>query len=421
MQIARKTPLAGPSAAPRPRVPSRARHRAEQVLAVAAVVALAGAWLFGYLRSSTQADRYLSEVMPGADHFERDGQFWRGLGRSAGGPEQVVGLAGVAQAPGYSGPDEVLVAVDLQGTVTGVKVISNSDTPSFFHIVAASGFLNQFLGKPFNAPFTIGQDVDAVTGATFTSQGITLALQQAVRSLAAEKLGQAVPVAPTPLQVEAPEITLIVLYLVGGVAHKPSFPFQKWLRWATMLIGLVVLGFWLNRPLTIAHFTSLLAGYWPAWQSNLYWYLLLGGILLVLTSDGKNPYCTWICPFGAAQECLSLVGGTRWRPPRTWAERLTWPQRGLAFTALFFGLALRQPAATSYEVFGTLFKFTGTALQWALLFLVLLASVFIYRPWCDFLCPVRPVVELISAARRWVRDLWLKLKNRPTGRHGLPT
>lgn len=72
---------------------------------------------------------------------------------------------------------------------------------------------------------------------------------------------------------------------------------------------------------------SVLAGYWPDWHTNLYWYLLVGGILFVTTVDAKNPYCSWLCPFGAFQECMAAVSKAKVfrprleRPPQVAAAR----------------------------------------------------------------------------------------------------
>ena len=46
-----------------------------------------------------------------------------------------------------------------------------------------------------------------------------------------------------------------------------------------MLVGLFVLGFVYNAPITLAYIVKLVLGYWPQWQTNLYWYFLIGGIL----------------------------------------------------------------------------------------------------------------------------------------------
>ena len=174
---------------------------------------------------------------------------------------------------------------------------------------------------------------------------------------------------------------------------------------------MIVLGFIYTAPLTITMIISLLSGYWPDWHNNLYWYLLLGGILFVTTVDAKNPYCYWFCPFGAVQECLAKVSGARPYRPSSLARGLQWVQRGLALTAIGLGLALRRPGVASFEPFATLFDLRGNAEQWSFLALILIASLAVYRPFCNYLCPLDPVVEFIAAGRRWLKEFaarWTK-------------
>lgn len=376
-------------------------------MAAAAFILLAAAWLFGYYRSSADIESNFEKVLPQADQFVRSGSIWQAYQQQEG-EERLIAYLGTGTAPSYGGPLQVIAAVDLEGKIIGSMVVDHRDTPSFFHNVAVSGFLSQLLGKSYQDPFQELRDVDAVTGATITSMAIARATQDVAVRIAGSELSKTIQTKKEPIQFGIPEGTLILLYLVGYIAHRPKFPRKKLVRWATMITSLIVLGFWFNRPLTVAHFTSLLAGYLPSWRENLYWFLLVGGILFVVTVDNKNPYCSWFCPFGAFQECLSVVGNTRWQPPRTWRFRLKWAARFLSFAALFFGLALRQPAATSYEIFGTLFGLTGSIYQWILLVIVILASLVIYRPWCTYLCPLDPIVAVVAASKRWMKELWQK-------------
>jgi len=148
-------------------------------------------------------------------------------------------------------------------------------------------------------------------------------------------------------------------------------------------------------------------------HSNLYWYLLIGGILFVTTVDAKNPYCSWFCPFGAFQECLATVTGVKPYRPRDLNQVLKWVQRGLALTAVILGLALRRPGVASYEPFATLFDFRGTGVEWIFLALIVLASLVTYRPFCNYLCPLDPFVDFIAAARRWAKEVWSQWRPQP--------
>ena len=115
-------------------------------------------------------------------------------------------------------------------------------------------------------------------------------------------------------------------------------------------------------------------------------------MLFVFTVDNKNPYCEWFCPFGAAQECLGVVGGAKPRSAGRYKNLLIWVQRVLAWSAVVLALYFRNPGISSYEVFGTLFDLTGSTWQFAVLGIMMIASLFIKRPWCKYLLPVRLVI-----------------------------
>jgi polyferredoxin len=169
---------------------------------------------------------------------------------------------------------------------------------------------------------------------------------------------------------------------------------------------MIVLGFIYTAPLTIAQIIALLSGYWPDWHNNLYWYLLIGGIIFVTTVDAKNPYCSWFCPFGAFQECLAQITNAKPYRSRRWGGLFTWLQRGLAFSAVLIGLALRRPGVAGYEPFATLFDFRGNLVEVVFLLVVIMASLMMYRPFCNYLCPLDPVYDFIAESRRWLREGW---------------
>jgi polyferredoxin len=173
---------------------------------------------------------------------------------------------------------------------------------------------------------------------------------------------------------------------------------------------LVALGFIYNLPLTLSSINKFLLGFWPPWQTNLYWYLLIGGILFVFAADNKNPYCQWFCPFGAAQECVGVVGKARSYSSSRYRGLFAWLLRGLVWFAILLALLFRNPGLTSYEIFGTLFSLMGSSLQFILLGLVLVASLFVKRPWCAYLCPITPIDEFIRMVREWSLEQWRTLR-----------
>jgi len=325
----------------------------------------------------------------------------------------VIGYAATGEAPGYGGPILVLVGVDPAGEILGVEVLEQRETPGFYRLVTRESLVDSYTGMPYDAPLTLGEDLDAVSGATLSSEGIAMSTRQALRSISRSAFSTTLPAENRSVEFGFPEIALIALFFSGYVGHRlHGGQMKKAVRWGTLLGGMIVLGFIYTAPLTIAMFISLLSGYLPDWHNNLYWYLLIGGILFVTTVDAKNPYCSWFCPFGCYQEVLARVSGAKLYIPREWRDWFTWIQRGLAFTAVVLGLALRKPGMAGYEPFNTLFDLRGTGIEWAFLGLITLTSLLMYRPFCNYLCPLDPVVDFIAEARRWIKEGWKRWQNR---------
>lgn len=86
---------------------------------------------------------------------------------------------------GYVGDINLIVGVTTDKTVKGVQVISMNETAGLGSKTRNSSFLDQFTGK--KAPLTVGENVDAVSGATISSkavtEGIKIALNYPVESV----------------------------------------------------------------------------------------------------------------------------------------------------------------------------------------------------------------------------------------------
>ncbi len=379
------------------------RKTRERWAMIATVTIIIAAWLYGYLNSGVDASPLAPKVLPGATTIDRSGELY--IGRDAAG--EVVGYAATGRGNGYGGLMEVMVGVAPDGRILGVEVVQQRDSPGFFRLVEGSNLFDQYLRSTVDKPLQLGDDLDSISGATISSEALALSVRTAVLVLATDALNTTRPPENTRLQIGMPEIVLVALFAAGYAGHKLRNPRTKRIvRWGTLITGMITIGFLYTLPLTISAVISVLAGYWPDWHTQLYWYLLIWGIVFVTTVDAKNPYCSWFCPFGAFQECMAAVSKAKVFRPREWSDRLKWLQRGLALTAIVIGLALRNPGAAGYEPFATLFDFRGNAVQWALLILVVLASLMMYRPFCNYLCPLDPVVDFIAAGRRWLKETW---------------
>lgn len=388
------------------------KQKLDRILIVVAILTIIAAWIIG--ANLAQGDVYpsLQTAFPEAERFEpiNNDRFAAIQNQTE---KTVIGYVAIATTNGYGGPMKVAVAVDLEGKIHGMSIVQQKETASWISKVLGTDFIKSLTGKGYLDAFQLGEDVDGVTGATYTSRALAQAALQGSRDIAGTELALELPSIATPrIQFGLLEITLIGLFAIGFFGHKRKFKYTKQARWVSMIIGMVVLGFIYTRPLTISDINKFLLGFWPAWQTNLYWYLLIGGMIFVFTVDNKNPYCEWFCPFGAVQECMGAIGGAKARSVGRSKNLLLWVQRGLAWLAIVLALLFRNPGLTSYEIFGTLFDLTGSSWQFALLGIVLLASLFIRRPWCTYLCPLRPVTDLYRALRKWIIESWKTLRTK---------
>lgn len=86
-------------------------------------------------------------------------------------------------ASGSQGNIEMVVGVDSDGAVTGVAIVSNSETAGIGSKVmeGQNGVLEQFEGKSAaDCPLVVGTNVDAITGATVSSKGVTAGVNAAL-------------------------------------------------------------------------------------------------------------------------------------------------------------------------------------------------------------------------------------------------
>lgn len=110
--------------------------------------------------------------------------------------QEVLGdAAGVAlktQVKSYGGKLELMVGITEDGAVTGVKVLTHQDTPGLGTQPMESEYLKQYIGLTDLPAKHINDDdqVDAVTGATISSNAIYNGVKQALTDFEEKGGGQ---------------------------------------------------------------------------------------------------------------------------------------------------------------------------------------------------------------------------------------
>ena len=92
--------------------------------------------------------------------------------------EKILGYCISVVSQGYGGEISMMVGIDSGGSVTGVKIISMSETAGVGSKTKNDSFLSQYTGE--RGPFTVGDNVDGISGATISSRAVTAGVNSAV-------------------------------------------------------------------------------------------------------------------------------------------------------------------------------------------------------------------------------------------------
>ncbi|MBU8921633.1 MAG: 4Fe-4S binding protein [Bacteroidales bacterium] len=160
------------------------------------------------------------------------------------------------------------------------------------------------------------------------------------------------------------------------------------LRIVFLLASLVVLGFYNGACpcpiLSVMQTVRLAVGKSVSWKSLVYFV----GLIPVTYIFGKV-WCGWVCHMGALQEFIFLPSRfDLFRSVR--AQKVMRLMRYILLAALIAWVAItKYPKWCIYDPFKTAFSLSSvTSVGWYLLGLLLVSSLFIYRPFCKAACPI---------------------------------
>lgn len=121
-------------------------------------------------------------------------------------------------------------------------------------------------------------------------------------------------------------------------------------------------------------------------------------ILLMLVFISNKSICGWGCQFGLLQELMHRLKLPKWKP-QFWVSNTI---RIAAFAMLVLGLVMGGLDLIGIVDPFQLFQLNLTLWIGISLVVILGTSLFIYRPWCQFLCPFGMIgwlVEQVSVLR----------------------
>ncbi|HDZ07457.1 NosR/NirI family protein [Pseudohongiella sp.] len=144
--------------------------------------------------STNVQPEWLQQVMPAADSFsDKQGEppVYEAFRDTNNGGRELIGYVFLTadvppQERGFSAPIPMLVGVDLNNQLTGMKILDyvESYSSTLGDFLADPVFQGQFVGKPIADDFRINSDIDGITGATVSSFAITRGIREAARRVA---------------------------------------------------------------------------------------------------------------------------------------------------------------------------------------------------------------------------------------------
>lgn len=315
----------------------------------------------------------------------RDSATWTVLDAEGEAMGYVLSSAPFAPAiEGFAGPTPLYIYMDTEGRVVRSAAGENAETPDFF-ASAWEGTTPKWEGK--DAETGAKLKVDAVSGATYSSRAIVRNMQQTLAAYAASQAND----------LREPAIgwgrtAAVAAVLLGGVAAW-RLRGRKWVRLGVLALNVGVLGFWCGQFLSL----SLLRG-WVANGLDPVVYLptlLMLAVAVVLPFFGrKRHYCTWVCPYGSAQELaarLPLPKIPCSPAVYRWMQRVRMGVLCLLLLLLWSDLGL---FLLDYEPFSAFLVQTAPTAVLVLAGAFLAASLFVPQLWCHACCPMGALLDL---------------------------
>ena len=306
---------------------------------------------------------------------------------------------------GYNSITPLTIYLDRDNNIFEVEICENRESRGYLNKVVNSGYLDLWDGlTPKEAA---NHNVDAVSGCTFTSVAVAQSLQIRMQDLSKEKGKIAID-----RKLLARQICIVLVTILAAICFfNPNK--TKILRYVTLLLSIAILGFWTNSLLSLALFYNWMTnGISLAIQLPLLIIAVLAILLPLFTK--KSFYCQYLCPFGAAQE---FVGGIGLKVKGKRGQQTTDNRQQTLFTKAnifnFFavlrkvilltlliivalGVGLDLSVVEPFPIFNYQSIGFGVAIFAAV---IIVASVFIRKPWCNYLCPTGTLLESFRRLR----------------------
>ncbi|KAF1080813.1 MAG: hypothetical protein GQF41_2627 [Candidatus Rifleibacterium amylolyticum] len=286
---------------------------------------------------------------------------------------------------GYGSWLPLVVVFDRDEKIAGVILQAHQETPDFIERLESQGFFASWNG--LTASEAVALPVDAVSRATLTTRAAIDSIRLRLASYAAVQVERAridyLEVARSLAGWLFVLVSLLACYNRSGLAKY---------RTLILLAAVIVPGFMLGRFVSLELLVNWAVNGIPL-QAHFFMFCVLILALGLPLFSSRAWYCSWYCPFGAAQElagklCRRKVdGGEKFVAA---SKRLRPAVLIITVFLLLAGYKFKLSLIEPFSAF-LLNSAAVPVLVLAAVFLVL--SLFMRRPWCNCFCPSGVIVE----------------------------
>ena len=411
----------------------------EKFIAVLSLLALCFAWGAGMMRGQSSLESQIKNILPETASFKLiDTNLYEIITT-----QKNQYYISFATHPGYAGAMQMAIVVNTNGIIETVALVQSPDTKPYIKQILSAKLPDAYLGQSIHS----NDAPDAVSGATMSSVALTKSIKKARLLLMTNKevlaqhpnfqvLNQELAGAKTnttqelagaktnknqeniaPQENKPPNSLKIGSFVISYIEllkcslvflffafalfiSSKKFPWnKKRARYILLASSLILLGFIYSTQFSFSTIAMFISGMWLVGLASYAPLICLILAISLFIYSKKNIYCAHICPFGALQEGLSLI--TNCKAPNI-HPILTWISRFFALSLLCFALYFSSPSSASYEPFGKTFNMVGSLTLFMLSSAIILASLFIKKPWCRLFCPMTPFFDYIQFWRAWI-------------------
>lgn len=280
---------------------------------------------------------------------------------------------------GYGGRVPLYIVFDNDSRIQGIVLGQNHESPSYVRRLHRSGFMETWNGKTAAEAQQVRPD--AVSGCSYSSRAVEMGVY---KTLAVFSEQDADP--GSGFDYGYWIRMALSLCVVGFGLYFFFFP-QKTRRFRLVLYAasVAILGFWNAELLSMDKMYGWLVQGLTFSSAFVFLLFLLAVIIPFFT--GKAFYCSYVCPYGAAQMLLSKIPVRKWKVPSSVDRYLRFLPQFLFAACVVAALGTWVDDFTSVEVFSGFRLRSASAWVLGMFGFFLLLSLFVFRPWCRYVCP----------------------------------